>query len=297
MILLTFLVWLKELYSCYSAVTSLSSLQLYCREGEEHEECESCSCSLCSSSHSLRSTSFWDLGAFMGGPIAAIGMLFYWLMAISHSHFLLGTGGFRSLCSCSHSLHSSSHSLHSSSHSLCSCSHSSLWLYCGEGEERKECESRSCSLHSSSRSSSCSSHSSSCSSRSSSPFSHSTIFTLLLLHITSQALYTRECSHPSTPPPLHVPRCGQPAIMYCGELPSAPYKLIGWLTQDLEVPWCMHCLSSTYKLTVHPHALTVFRNEPGWLTEEVPCACIASSTGKTSRNRDTRTITKSTLSL
>src|SRR5882724_11789790 len=60
--------------------------------------------------------------------------------------------------------------------------------------------------------------------------------------------------HPSAPQPLHFHRCGQPAIMYCGTLPSTPYKLIGWLTQDLEVPWCMHCLSSTYKLTVHPHA-------------------------------------------
>src|SRR5882724_12326476 len=99
---------------------------------------------------------------------------------------------------------------------------------------------------------------------------------------------------PCTPPhaPPHAPRTPHHA-------PHAPphLSLIGWLTQDLEVPWCMHCLSSTYKLTVHPHALTVFRNEPGWLTEEVPCACIALSTGKTSRNRDTRTITKSTLSL
>jgi len=43
MLLLTFFVRLKELYSCYSAVTSLSSPQLYCREGEECEECESCS--------------------------------------------------------------------------------------------------------------------------------------------------------------------------------------------------------------------------------------------------------------
>src|SRR5882724_2713175 len=114
---------------------------------------------------------------------------------------------------------------------------SSLRLYCRECEEHEECESRSCSLHSSScssscslcssscsscsscssrssscslhssscssHSSSCSSHSSSCSLRSSSPFSHSTIFTLLLLHITSQALYARECSHPSTPLPLN----------------------------------------------------------------------------------------------
>src|SRR5882724_194576 len=76
---------------------------------------------------------------------------------------------------------------------------SSLRLYCREGEEREECESHSRSLHSSSRSSSCSLHSSSCSLRSSSPFSHSTIFTLLLLHITSQVLYARECSHPSAP--------------------------------------------------------------------------------------------------
>src|SRR5882724_7188905 len=139
-----------------------------------------------------------------------------------------------------------------------------------------------------------------------------TLLTLLLTFLTLHYLHTAPAPHhlpsvvcsrvlapirPSAPPPLHVPRCRQPAIMYCGELPSAPYKLIWWLTQDLEVPWCMYCLSSTYKLTVHPHTLTVFRNEPGWLTEEVPCACIASSTGKTSRNRDTRTITKSTLSL
>jgi len=39
--------------------------------------------------------------------------------------------------------------------------------------------------------------------------------------------------------------------MYCGELPSAPYKLM-----------------------VHPHTPKVFRNEPVWLTEEVPCACV-----------------------
>src|SRR5882724_8635373 len=107
-------------------------------------------------------TPFWALGVFLGGPIVAIGMLFYWLMAISHSHSLSGTGGFHSLRSCSLSLHSSSRSLHSSSHS-------SLRLYCREGEECKECESCSCSLCSFS----CSSHSCSCSSRSSRSCSHS----------------------------------------------------------------------------------------------------------------------------
>jgi len=172
---------------------------------------------------------------------------------------------------------------------------SSLRLYCREGEEREECESRSRSLHSSSRSSHAprTPHHAP---RAPPHLSHTPLSSHCSCSTSPPKCCTLESArtHPPSTPPCSSLRTACHHVLWRAAIRSLQAH---WVADtNLEVPWCMHCLSSTYKLTVHPHALTVFRNEPGWLTEEVRVHALPRY-WKTSRNRDTRTITKSTLSL
>jgi len=112
------------------------------------------------------------------------------------------------------------------------------------------------------------------------------------------------CSAPHQPPSVRsrvlAPICPLPPpsmFLAADSLPSCTVESChplltahGWLDTDLRGAM-VHALPLVYlQLTVHPHALTVFRNEPGWLTERCHVhACLV--TGKTSRNRDTCTIT------